>query len=149
MLSGHTTGPLGDIRPDTAHTIGGMTVVMTTGRRWSMGNAAAPAGAAGQSTGTACRLEQSTLPRSRWRSRTFQGLLAGGKQRKPTPTQPRQHYLARDYGLNRHANGPSTGLLGYDRQDSAYAIGETARQSWHYETPSGLSTRRPDQDTFD
>ena len=44
---------------------------------WSMGNAAAPAGAAGPSTGSASRLEQSTLPRSRLLSRTFQGLRAG------------------------------------------------------------------------
>ena len=56
---------------------------MNTGRSWSMGDAAATAGAAGPSTGTACRLEQSTPPRSRRRRRTFQGLRAGRKQRKP------------------------------------------------------------------
>ena len=47
-LSGRTTDRLGDIRPDTAHTIGETTAVMNTGRSWSMGDAAATAGAAGR-----------------------------------------------------------------------------------------------------
>ncbi len=74
--------------------------MMNTGSSWSMGNAPATAGAAGPSTGTACRLEQSTLPRSRRHRRTFQGLLAGRKQLKPTLTPPRLHCLAGDYGPN-------------------------------------------------
>jgi hypothetical protein len=110
LLSGRTTDRLGDIRQDTAHIIRETTAVMNTGRSWSMGDAAATAGAAGPSTGTACRLEQSTPPRSRRRRRTFQGLRAGRKQRKPTPTQPRPHCLARDYGPN--GESPTDALRG-------------------------------------
>jgi len=106
-LSGRTTGRLGGNRQDTAHTIGGTTVVMTPGRPGAAGAWATqlhlqvtvngdcePAGA--EYTAAEPPAPQDLPGTTGW---------AGRKQPKPTPTLSRPQYLARDYGPNGDANG--------------------------------------------
>ncbi len=45
-------------------------------------------------------------------------------------------------------SGRTTGQLGYDMPDSAYAIGGTVElAAWHYDTPTSLHIQRQDQGT--
>ena len=122
-LSGRTTGRLGGNRQDTAHTIGGTTVVMTPGRQGAAGAWATqlhlqvtvngdcePAGA--EYTAAEPPAPQDLPGTTGWAGRkqpkptpTISRLQYGQKQPKPTPTLSRLQYLARDYGPNGDADG--------------------------------------------
>jgi hypothetical protein len=103
-LSGRTTGRLGDIRPDTARAIGGTAKLAYDTLSsphsppdplsdnygpaegcWSMGNAAAPAGAVGPFTGLRAGRSSGRRRRRHRRRRTFQGLRAGRSRRWTLP----------------------------------------------------------------
>jgi len=138
-LSGRTTDRLGDIRPDTAHTIGGTTAVMNTGRSWSMGDAAATAGAAGRDRQRELRAGWSRVHR-----RGAAGAAGPSRDYGPAGSSGSLRRLNRgrtallgttgrtENRRRTHYGACSTGLLGYDRPDSVYTIGGTAELAIQY-----------------